>query len=213
MGFGILFIGYFFTYIGAITPFSTFTSVIGTGIIIFSLKNLIYENKFFLASLIASIILELVSIPIMFMSVLGATNYLFYDILLKIQGYMIPILNIILVIAIYLIAKQVGLPKLQAKSIVDMIIIGIYFVSATIFNLLNNEFLMERLFIVNVFAQLIYTIFTLIIIFNCYMRICYEGDENMEGDTIGIKPLDFLNRALNKVMNKNKDDNDKTRKK
>ena len=48
MGFGLLFIGYFFTFIGALAlPISQYTYVIGTGIILYSLKKLILENKMF----------------------------------------------------------------------------------------------------------------------------------------------------------------------
>ena len=40
MGFGLLFIGYFFTFVGALAiPISQYTYVLGTGIILFSLKN------------------------------------------------------------------------------------------------------------------------------------------------------------------------------
>ena len=40
MGFGLLFIGYFFTFVGALAlPISAYTYVLGTGIILFSLKN------------------------------------------------------------------------------------------------------------------------------------------------------------------------------
>ena len=203
MGFGVLFIGYFFTYIGAITPLSTFCYVIGTGIIIYSLKNLIYENKIFGATMITAIALELVSIVKMVMSVLGYVNNLTYSVFNHIQGYISPLLSILLIIAIYFIAKQVGLIKVQTKAIVDLVLLGIYVVSAVIYNLVNSEFAKQRLFVINVISLLICTIFTLIIIFNCYASICYEGDENMEKET-GNKPLDYLNKALNKVMNKNK---------
>lgn len=204
MGFGLLFIGYFFTFLGAITPLSTYCYVIGTGIIIYSLKNLIFENKLFIATMVTSIILEFVSIAKMIMDVFGYVNTPTFNVINLIQGYLAPILNIILLAAIYLIAKQVGLIKVQSKAVVDLIIVGIYIISAVIFNSISNQFAKERLFVVNVIAQLIYTVFTLVIIFNCYARICYEGDENMDKET-GIKAFDFLNRALNKVMNKNKD--------
>ncbi len=204
MGFGLLFIGYFFTFLGAITPLSTFCYVIGTGIIIYSLKNLIFENKLFVATMVTSIALEIVSIAKMIMYVLGYVNNNAFNIVNLIQGYLAPLLNILLILAIYLIAKQVGLIKVQTKAIVDLILIGIYVISAIIFNVINNEFAKERLFVVNVIAQLIYTVFTLVIIFNCYARICYEGDEDMEKET-GNKPFDFLNRVLNKAMDKNKD--------
>ena len=204
MGFGILFIGYFFTFIGAITPLSTFCYVIGTGIIIYSLKNLIYENKLFVATLVTSIGLEVVSIVKMIMNVLGYSYNGFYSAINIIQGYLAPLLSILLLLAIYIIAKQVGLIKIQTKSIVNLIFVGIYLICSIIFNAVNSEFAKERLFVVSVMAQLIYTVFALVIIFNCYARICYEGDEDMEKET-GNKPLDFLNRALNRAMDKNKD--------
>lgn len=203
MGFGILFIGYFFTYIGAITPLSVFCYVIGTGVIIFSLKNLIYENKLFGVSMIVAIALEIVSIVKMVMSVLGYVNNTVYNVFNHLQGYIAPLLSILLIVAIYLIAKQVCLTKVQAKAIVDLILLGIYVISAVIYNIVNIEFAKQRLFAVNVITLLVCTIFTLIIIFQCYANICYEGDENMEKET-GNKPLDFLNKALNKVINKNK---------
>ena len=71
MGFGLLFIGYFFTFLGAITPLSTYCYVVGTGIIIYSLKNLILENKLFVVTLITSIVLEVVSITKMMLDVFG----------------------------------------------------------------------------------------------------------------------------------------------
>ena len=203
MGFGLLFIGYFFTYIGSITPFSEFTFVIGTGIIIYSLKNLIYENKMFVGAMVSAALLELVSITKLVMSVFGYVNNFAYEVINYIQGYVSPVLSVILVIAIYTIAKEVGLLKVQAKATVDFILLGIYVFSAVIFNVVSSEFLKQRLFVVNVISLIICTVFTLVIIFNCYAGICYEGDESMEKET-GNKILDPLNRALNKAMDKNK---------
>ena len=204
MGFGLLFIGYFFTFLGAITPLSTYCYVIGTGIIIYSLKNLIFENKLFVATMATSIILEVVSIAKMAIDVLGYVDTPIFNTFNLIQGYLAPVLSIILLLAVYLIAKQVGLIKVQTKAIVDLIIVGIYVISAVIFNILDNQFAKERLFAVSVISQIIYTVFTLVIIFNCYVRICYEGDENMDKET-GNKAFNFLNSALDRVMNKNKD--------
>ena len=52
-------------------------------------------------------------------------------------------------------------------------------------------------------------LFALVIIFNCYMRICYEDDKDMQKEGTGFKALDFLNKSLNRVSKKN----DKTGKK
>ena len=60
MGFGLLFIGYFFTFVGALAlPISAYTYVLGAGIILFSLKKLILENKMFVASAIFSGVFEI----------------------------------------------------------------------------------------------------------------------------------------------------------
>ena len=48
MGFGIMFLGFFFLYIGAITPLNVFTAIIGSAIILLSLKELVYQNKLFM---------------------------------------------------------------------------------------------------------------------------------------------------------------------
>ncbi len=202
MGFGILFIGYFFTYVGAITPFSEFTYVFGAGVIIYSLKNLIYENKFFGTAMIASIFLEAVSVAKMILSVFGYINTVSYTVTENIQSYLASITAILLVIAIYCISKQVGLFKVQAKSIVDLILFGIYIFGEIVCNVVNNDFIKQRLLIVSLMAFYICTLFTLVIIFNCYVRICYEGDENMDSEP-NNKFLAYLNRILDKVMSKN----------
>ena len=63
MGFGLLFIGYFIAYLGAFLPqISLFTYVLGSGVILFSLRKLIYENKLFVSSATLAIVLELLSI-------------------------------------------------------------------------------------------------------------------------------------------------------
>ncbi len=212
MGFGILFIGYFITYIGALViPISNFTYVLGAGVILYSLKNLIKENKMFLASAILSGILELLSIAILILEFFAPSSTI-SSVLSTIQGVSFSALNIILLIAIFLIAKQVGAPKIQSKAIVNLVVSVISFTLLVISVLVINSSLAVRCFYVSYLASVIYSIFGLVAVFNCYASICYEGDENMEKEATGIKPLDFLNKALNKAMNKNKDI-DKTGKK
>ena len=51
-----------------------------------------------------------------------------------------------------------------------------------------------------------YSIFMLVILFNCYAKICYEDDKYMDKETSGVPVFDFLNRLFNKATNKNKKD-------
>ncbi|MBR2024428.1 MAG: hypothetical protein IKA02_01320 [Clostridia bacterium] len=203
MGFGLLFIGYFFTFIGALAlPISQYTYVIGTGIILYSLKKLILENKMFVASAIFACLFEIFSIVVLFLNLFqpqNGSNSLFSSI----QMVLSIVLNALLLLSIFIISKEVGATKIQSKSIVNLVVTAIAFVLITLSIILPDTNAQARCFLVGYIAMIVYTVFTLICIFNCYASICYEGDENMEKET-GNKPLDFLNKILNKAMNKNK---------
>jgi hypothetical protein len=204
MGFGLLFIGYFFTFVGALAiPISQYTYVLGTGIILFSLKKLILENKMFVASAIFAGTFEIFSVVALMISLLQPENKV-GSILAEIQLICACILNLLLLASILIISKEVGATKIQSKSIVNLIVtvISLIFVSLSV--ILPNAEAQARFFLVGYVAMIVYVIFTLITIFNCYASICYEGDENME-KTTGNTPLDFLNKILDKAINKNKD--------
>ena len=212
MGFGILFIGYFFTFIGALAiPISKFTYVLGAGIILYSLKKLISENKMFLTSAILTGALEILSITILILEFFAPSSEV-KSTLASIQMVSFSLLNLFLLSSIFIIARQVGALKIQSKAVVNLVISLISFVLLSISVFAIGTSFGARCFYVSYFASIIYSVFSLIIIFNCYASICYEGDENMENQSTGVKTLDFLNRALNKAMNKNKT-TDKTRKK
>ena len=198
MGFGILFLGYFIAFVGGLTPISMYTYVLGAGIIVYSLKNLIYENKLFVASIFTAGALELVSIAVVIFKLFGLDKLGVYSILSIIQSYLAPALSIILLLAIYMIAKSVELKKLQARVIADIVITSIYIVFAVVFNFIRNDIVG----LISIIAQVIAVLFTLVIVFTSYMRICYEDDKDMNKEETGFKPLDVLNKGLNKVSKK-----------
>lgn len=200
MGFGIMFIGCCFMLLGAFTTFSPFTYVLGSAVVLYSLKELIKQNKLFVATIIAIACEFLLSMVNMFMYVIfpdsAATEYI---------SLSLAIVNlvacVILITAIFMLARAVELPSLQSKVIITYILMGIYFIATLLLNLVfkNNEFAVSRLSAVIFFAQLAYVIMTLLVVANSYMRICYEDDKNMEQKT-GNAPLDFLNDKLNSAM-------------
>ena len=208
MGFGILFIGYFITFVGAISgasslPVAPFTYLFGTAIIFFALiKGLVYQNKLFLSSTVVAVLLELVSIVVLILN-FTSQNAKIYTIFVSIQISLAFLMHILLLFAIYFIAKEVGLSKIQARAIVNLVVS----VLALVFMVLSTvlfEPLNQRFFLVGLTACMLFIIFTLAIIFKCYANICYEGDENMQKETTGVAIFDYLNSVLNKVINKNK---------
>lgn len=211
MGFGLLFIGYFFTFIGALAiPISQYTYVLGTGIILFSLKKLILENKMFVASAIFAGVFEIFSVVALMISLFQPESKA-GSILAEIQLICACVLNLLLLSSILIISKEVGATKIQSKSIVNTVITVVSLILVSLSVILPNAEAQARCFLVGYVAMIIYVIFTLITVFNCYASICYEDDENMEKST-GNKPIDFLNKILDKAMNKNKDSINKNNK-
>ena len=206
MGFGILFFAVFLTYFGALTPISSFTYVLGSALMLFALYKLSVQNKLFVASAITSAALLLVSLTSVGMYVFGSVANIFYGVLIQLEGVLAPSLLILILVGIYLLAKEVELRKLQGWSIVNTVFIAAYLICDIISIFVKGELVTPRLGIVCLILQILYSAFMLVILFNCYARICYEDDKNMEKGTSGVPVFDALNKAFNKVANKNKKD-------
>ena len=126
MGFGILFIGYFITYLGALSgavalPIAPFTYLVGAGIIIYSLKNLIYQNKLFLISMISAIALELVSIPVLVLNFTSPESSP-YKVLAIIQISLAFLTHLLLLFAILKISSELKITKIQSRAIVNLVV-------------------------------------------------------------------------------------------
>lgn len=205
MGFGILFIGYFVAFVGSfLGELTVFTYILGAGIIILGLRNLVFENKMFVASAVLAVILEISALTLAVMGFCGLDQYsLIYTIFNHIFRWSSFALNIALMAAIAIISHEVELPKIKVMSIINSVFIIFGLVVNIAYELNNNEFDRERLTYVSLGAQIAYVVFGLIIVFNCYVRICYEDDKNMEKKS-GIPFFDFLNDKLENAFNKNK---------
>lgn len=202
MGFGLLFIGYFLAYAGSFTPFSVFTYILGFGIILLSLKNLIFENRFFAVSAVLCGVLEIESIAVTALYLFAGKENAVFIVLQNIQGICAIALSVLLLIAILIISKNVGLPKIQAYSTVNLGFTVSCFGFSICASFLKGEAL-ARVGLVALIAKILSVTFALFIIFNCYMRICYEGDEKMDGKS-SVAPLRFLNDKLNDAMDETK---------
>ncbi len=213
MGFGIMFIGCCFMLLGAFTTFAPFTYVLGSAIILYSLKELIKQNKVFLITMVLTGIEFVLSMAYMFIYVLSSNQALLDAISLALSMSNVVFCALALT-AIYLLARQVELPSIQTKVIITYILMAIYTICMLLLNIFfrENEFAMSRLSIIMFFAQILYAIMVLVTVANSYIRICYEDDRDMEKKT-GNTPLDFLNDKLNYAMTpkekKNLDENDK----
>ena len=207
MGFGLLFIGYFIAYLGAFLPqISLFTYVLGSGVILFSLRKLIYENKLFISSAIVAIVLELLSIISLGINVLNGGRGTLSVVLVYIVEALAYAFNILVMLSISKLAKDVELPKLSIMALINVGFVSTGFIFFVLSESIPSQSILMWLTPIYVVLKLIYSIFSLVIIFNSYMRICYEGDEKMQKETTGIKLFDKLNSLTNKAYSFKKND-------
>ncbi len=204
MGFGILFFACFLTYFGALTPLSAYTYVLGSALMLFALYKLSGQNKPFMCSAVGSAVLLIDSLIVVVLSVFGIVGNTFYLVAFNVQIFLSPILLIVILFSIYLLAKEVGLRKIQGWCIIDFVFILLSLICDIVSMLVSNEQAFARLGLVCIVSQIIYSALLLVIVFNCYARICYEDDKDMENKTTGMPVFDFLNKAFDKASGKNK---------
>ena len=201
MGFGIMFLGYFFMFIGGFTPLSIYTAIVGSAIILYSLKELVYQNKWFMASAVCDILLVISSIATVFVDLFASDSGAVYSVFFYSREILSIILNALLMISVFVISKSVQLPKIQTKAIVTLLFVSLYAIGMALCNtVLNaNEFAQSRIYPASVICQFIACVLGLVTVFNSYMRICYADDKDMTKKT-GVAPMDFLNDKLNTAM-------------
>lgn len=202
MGFGIMFIGYLIAFAGSLVPQISFLAyILGSGIILFSLRKLIFENKLFIVSAVFVFLLEVSSIISLGIELFDTSNKVS-----TVFGYIAVgsafMLNFFLMLAIYILANDVGVLKVKIFSIISMVLVEADVVFYVLGQVISSKFALDRLLIFHYIFLFAYIILSSVTIFNSYMRICYEGDENMQRETSGIPLFDALNKLFEKVFNK-----------
>ena len=208
MGFGLLLIGYIFTYLGSfVAQISAFTNILGVGIIIYSLRKLVFENKLFIASAVFAFFAEIASIISLAIQIFSTNeNSMVSIIFAYIAEISIILLNILVMLGIFFLAKAVSLPKIMYMSMLTVGILGLNIVFYILCETVKSQYALERLVIVYMILQVLIVILSLIVVFNSYVRICYEGDEKMQKQGTGSKFMDTLNNMFDKAFSKDKID-------
>ena len=208
MGFGLLLIGYIFTYLGSfVAQISAFTNILGVGIIIYSLRKLVFENKLFIASAVFAFFAEIASIISLAIQIFSTNeNSMVSIIFAYIAEISIILLNILVMLGIFFLAKAVSLPKIMYMSRLTVGILGLNIVFYILCETVKSQYALERLVIVYMILQVLIVILSLIVVFNSYVRICYEGDEKMQKQGTGSKFMDTLNNMFDKAFSKDKID-------
>ena len=204
MGFGLMLIGYIITYAGALAPqISAFTYILGSGIILFSLRKLIFENKLFIVAISFAFLLEVSSIISLGIQLFGG-NETVSLVFAYIANSSALLLNLFLMIAIFMLAKSVSVPSIKYMSIISTALVGVAIALFVTCNLVTADYALQRLNVIYFVLTLSYSVLSLVVIFNSYVRICYEGDEKMQKQSSGIPFFDTLNKMFDKIFTKKK---------
>ena len=150
MGFGLLIIGYIITYFGAFLPqISAFTNILGAGIILLSLRKLIYENKLFIVSTILAFLLEASSIISLGIQIFtGNDNNIVAVVFAYVADSSLILLNIFLMLGIFLLAREVCLPKITFMSMLTVGTVGLGAVFYILCEAINNNFALTIVYLI-----------------------------------------------------------------
>lgn len=191
MGFGLLFIGYIFTYLLSFAgAYGCYPAIIGCAIMLYALTKLTeYEVKFKYTFFVLLPLTLCVGISMIstFCTMIGVGNILFFSASLfkAVIAYskltFDLFYNVVLLYAISAIALNTGIERTSHACLRNEIIYTLYFVLAVVSEILPTESMIRSYTVLSaLILSLCLAILNLIVIFSCYMRICDENDQDMK---------------------------------
>jgi len=203
MGFGLLFIGYIATYLLYLAGgYGCFPAMIGCFVMLYALTKIAeYEPRFkyaFFAVIPLTICwgyFAAIEIAALFGGILpgflswgGTKNTVIY-----IKTFFDLVYHVALLTSIAKIAEDTGISKTRTAAFRNLIIYAIFFVAEIIdhFTPVTSEYSLY-IFLAVMFLWLAGLVLNGICIFSCYMKICDEGDLEMEAKPSRFKIINDL---------------------
>lgn len=189
MGFGLLFFGYFATFLMSLNSYGFIFAMIGHYVIFLSLQKL-SEYKYTILRCISPLaVMFLCSATESVNSILGAaeiTSPLTSDIATIILSYLSLISSLIfhifLFLAIISLGQDTELPDVISLAKTNLALIIVFFTTNLVAMLLSNQYVM----ITAVFLRILFPLFSLALIYKCFHKICAPDDVD-----VPIRPSRF----------------------
>jgi hypothetical protein len=204
MGFGVLFIGYLFTYLFAMTPFSYPAEIIGNAVILYAVILLSRHNKFLKFTVYAES-------AVLFCAVVNVILYYVQQSAVSAVMEYVKIISVflfhfMLYKGISMLAKDTELPKIVRKAKRNTYITVTYLMFSLFLQLpfpekITNELRLFLTFPV-FFLGLIWLALNCTLFYSCYMWICLEGDEDMEAKESRFEAVNKISNKLSSVEDK-----------
>ncbi len=200
MGFGILLYGFLmmvevsvtinYTYMVGIDVFPDLAGYILMLTAAYRLSDYAKGFRYFKMTLFPLTALSLVSYAASIAAVLPSAARISAEIISISRYIQYPLqfmAFVFMYLGIYSLSQSVNLPKIASRARFGMIMASVYYISkiAEMFVSelglgISSSASMEVLRAVLMLAFAVFVLYTLFVIFNCYMYICYEGEENPE---------------------------------
>ena len=182
MGFGVMLIGYFITYVMALNTYGVFFRLIGYMVICrAALRLLEYDKKFvypFYISVLLTALSALESANFVYRLVALTPNAT-VELLANTVGYIdavaVLVFHTTLLLAIRSIARDTGVSKIAVSAVRNLIVILLYFGLYAVSFLPLPVNMAMPLFLVN----LLWILLDVALLYSCYYRICDENDNDM----------------------------------
>ncbi len=182
MGFGILFLGYFITYIMALNTFGAFFRFAGYLVMAYAAKKLSEYNSAFIWSIYASSLLAIMSVLRIITDFTQIIPIGIIDILVYVEAAVVLVYHVVLLLAIRAIAKETETEKIQGNSIRNLFFIALYYLLYVLSMLPTpfKESYQKNMGLPILLLNFAWIILDLVLILSCYSSICDEGDVDME---------------------------------
>ena len=182
MGFGVMLIGYFITYVMALNTYGVFFRLIGYMVICRSALRLLEYDKKFVYPFYISVLLTA-------LSALESANFVYrlvaltpnatVELLANTVGYIdavaVLVFHTTLLLAIRSIARDTEVSKIAVSAVRNLIVILLYFGLYAVSFLPLPVNMAMPLFLVN----LLWILLDVALLYSCYYRICDENDNDM----------------------------------
>ncbi|MBE6530849.1 MAG: hypothetical protein E7679_02000 [Ruminococcaceae bacterium] len=182
MGFGVMLIGYFITYVMALNTYGVFFRLLGYLMICrAAFKLLEYDKKFvypFYLSVLLAALSGLEAVNFVY-QLIALTPNATVELIANIVGYIdvaaVFVFHAALLFAIRGIAKDTGVSKVAVSAVRNFIVIVLYFVLYAVSLLPLPVSMAMPLTIV----YLLWILLNVALLYSCYYRICDENDNEM----------------------------------
>jgi hypothetical protein len=197
MGFGLLFIGYLLAFAFSVANVYMFFDVVGSLIMAYALMKLSPHAKFFKAAAALAAGLAALGVALFIIGLAAPDAEALLDVMSYVKAAAVLAFHVLLMLGIKDIAGYTELPAIGRKALRNLIIGCIYIALSVVIPFTGDG--AQYFYLPVLLYGYVWIIMNAALIYSCYMRICLEGDEDMEPKPSKYKIVNDIREKLDKA--------------